>query len=445
MSQKHALMARIESREAVVGVVGLGYVGLPLLLEFSEAGFPTVGFDLDRAKVDSLATGISYIQHIAAERIAAAFGGGSPASHGTASATTDFADVARCDAVLVCVPTPLTTHRDPDLSFVESTAGSIAPHLRSGQIIVLESTTYPGTTEDILVPALEKGSGLRAGNDFFVAYSPEREDPSNADFSTSSIPKVVGGLDPGSLAVARALYGAVICRTVPVSSCRAAEATKLMENIFRSVNIALVNELKMVFDKMGIDVWEVVGAAKTKPFGFTPFYPGPGLGGHCIPIDPFYLTWKAREYGVATKFIELAGEINTSMPDYVVQRAILALNTQEKALKGSRILLVGLAYKRNVDDDRESPTYVLWEKLAQQGATVEYYDPYCPVVRPSRLHGALAGTVSRSWEDVINGEFDVAIIATAHDSVDHDALAAALPLVVDTRGACAAAPNVVRA
>jgi UDP-N-acetyl-D-glucosamine dehydrogenase len=363
---------------------------------------------------------------------------------GAARATTDFAAARECDALLICVPTPLTHHREPDLSYVTKTAAQLAPALRAGQLVCLESTTYPGTTEDELIPILEQGSGLKAGRDFFVAYSPEREDPNNRDFGTATIPKVVGGFDPDSLAAACALYGAVICRTVPVSTCRAAEATKLMENIFRSVNIALVNELKLVFTEMDIDIWEVVNAARTKPFGFMPFYPGPGLGGHCIPIDPFYLTWKAREYGIATRFIELAGEINTHMPDYVVQRTLLALNERGRTLKDCRLLLVGLAYKKNVDDDRESPSYALWKKFRDRGAAVSYFDPYCPAVPSKREHADLAGLPSCKWEE-IEGSFDVAVVATAHDNVDHDALAERVPLVIDTRGVCTPRDNVVRA
>jgi UDP-N-acetyl-D-glucosamine dehydrogenase len=437
---KTQLIRRIKDRDAVVGIVGLGYVGLPLLIEFAKEGFPVVGFDVDAKKISQLEAGKSYIRHIPAKAVAAIFGKGSKTT-----ATTDFARVPDCDAVIICVPTPLTRHREPDLSFIEGTARSIGPHARRGQLISLESTTYPGTTEEVLVPIVEELSGLKAGKDFFVAFSPEREDPNNKDYTTATIPKVVGGLDEDSLAVASALYGSVIVRTVPVSTCRAAEATKLVENIFRSVNIALVNELKTVFTEMGIDIWEVIRAASTKPFGFMPFYPGPGLGGHCIPIDPFYLTWKAREYGVVTKFIELAGEINTAMPKYVIQRAMLALNDVGKSLRGCRVLLVGLAYKKNVDDDRESPTYVLWEELLRHGAKVSYYDPYCPVVRPSREHSAFAGEKSVAWKDVNARRFDLAIVATAHDSVDHDELARKVPLVVDTRGVCATAANVVKA
>ena len=434
------LLRAIAEREARIGVIGLGYVGLPLALGFAEAGFPVTGFDTDAAKVDRLAAGTSYIRHIPDERVCRAF-----ASDGSTTATTDLAQVSTCDALLICVPTPLSEHREPDLRYVTGTAAAIGPHLRRGQLVILESTTYPGTTEEVLVPALEQACGLQAGRDFLAAYSPEREDPSNPDFGTAQIPKVVGGIDRASRTVAEALYSAVVCSTIPVSNCRAAEATKLLENVFRCINIALVNELKIVFDEMGIDIWEVVRAASSKPFGFMPFYPGPGLGGHCIPIDPFYLTWKAREYGMPTKFIELAGEINTAMPDYVVRRTILALNDAGKPLKDCRLLLVGLAYKKNVDDDRESPTYVLWEKFSRRGVLVDYYDPYCTVVPPTRRHAHLAGVRSRTWEEVARSAYDVAVIATAHDNVDHDALCRLAELVVDTRGVCAAAANVVSA
>ncbi len=441
---KAALLEAIRQHRAIVGVVGLGYVGLPLLLEFARRGFTVIGFDTDPAKIRKLKGGESYIRHIDTTAVAEMFAppdGARP----RADATPDFARARECDAILICVPTPLTAHRDPDLTYVEATGRALSPHLRQGQLIVLESTTYPGTTEDVLAPLLEAESGLRAGQDFHVAFSPEREDPNNSQYRTATIPKVVGGLTPDCLEVAQALYDQVITRTVPVSSCRAAEATKLMENIFRGVNIALVNELKTVFTEMGIDIWEVVQAASTKPFGYMPFYPGPGLGGHCIPIDPFYLTWKAREYGVTTKFIELAGEINTAMPKYVIHRTLLALNARGRALKDARVLLVGLAYKKNVDDDRESPTYVLWEELLKHGAVVDYYDPFCPVVRPSREHGAFAGIASRTWEDVAANGYDVAIVSTAHDGVDHDALAAWAGTVVDTRGVCKPAPNLIKA
>lgn len=437
---KQAMLDGIEKRDARIGVAGLGYVGLPLLMEFAKAGFPVVGLDIDEKKIIALEKGESYIRHIDSERIASLL-----TTNEKAHVTTDFSQARDCDAILICVPTPLTEHRDPDLSYIERTAESLAPHMRQGQLLVLESTTYPGTTEDVLVPVLEVGSGLKAGQDFFVAYSPEREDPNNTDYSTSTIPKVVGGIDQDSCDVACALYNAVICRTIPVANCRTAEATKLMENIFRCINIALVNELKVVFTEMDIDIWEVIRAASTKPFGFMPFFPGPGLGGHCIPIDPFYLTWKAKEYGISTRFIELAGEVNTSMPTYVIQRTMLALNDAGKSLKGSRILLVGLAYKKNVDDDRESPAYVLWEQLLKLGADVSYFDPYCPVVRPSREHSRFAGIHSVDMASIDKDHFDAAIIATGHDNVDHDAIVSKLPLVVDTRGVCRPAPNVVRA
>jgi len=433
-------IALVEQKKARVGIIGLGYVGLPLLIEFAKAGFPVAGFDVDQTKIEKIKTGDSYIRHIPSEAIK---------KHLTDNpdffGTTDFARVQDCNALLICVPTPLTSHRDPDLSYVLQTGEAIAPHLKPGQLVTLESTTYPGTTEEELVPVLEKGSNLKAGTDFFVAYSPEREDPNNKQFSTATIPKVIGGIDADSLAVATALYRTVICQMVPVSNCRTAEAAKLMENIFRCVNIALVNELKIVFNAMQIDVWEVIRAASTKPFGFMPFYPGPGLGGHCIPIDPFYLTWKAKEYGIASRFIELAGEVNTSMPSYVVHQTMLALNADGKPLHGSRIALLGLAYKKNVDDDRESPAYVIWEELLKHGALVSYHDPYCPVVRPSREHAHFAGVASIPI-GLVNGEnFDAAIITAGHDCIDYDAVAKCLPLIIDTRGVCTPGPHVYQA
>ncbi len=429
---------KIEQRDYVVGIIGLGYVGLPLMMEFAREQFPVCGFDVDPQKIEKLNAGETYIKHLSSDNITSWI-----ADNDKASVTTDFSKISDCDALLICVPTPLSEHRDPDLTYVEETARQIGPYLVKGQLVTLESTTYPGTTEEVLIPILEEESKLKAGKDFFVAYSPEREDPNNAKYNTRTIPKVVGGFDPSSSEIANSLYSAVICETVPVSTCRAAEATKLVENIFRCINIALVNELKMIFKEMDIDVWEVINAAKTKPFGFMPFYPGPGLGGHCIPIDPFHLTWKAREFGQHTRFIELAGEINTSMPNYVIQQTMLAMNEHGKALKGAKVLLVGLAYKKNVDDDRESPTYELWDQLVELGADVSYYDPYCPVVRPSREHGHYAGIKSVDWNDLEN--FDIAIISTNHDNVDHDELATRVPLVVDTRNACKAAENVVRA
>ncbi len=401
---KNELLKKLDDKSFVVGVVGLGYVGLPLNLCFAEKGFRSLGFDIDKMKVDSLNAGKSYIKHISSERIRKA------RESGFFAATTDYARLKECDAVLIAVPTPLNKNREPDMQFVVSSCEAVSKQLRKDQLIVLESTTYPGTTDELMVPILEK-SGLKVDKDFYAAFSPEREDPNNKDYRTETIPKVVGATSPDGLEVANKLYQQIVVRTVPVSSTRVAEATKLMENIFRSVNIALVNELKVAFAKMGINIWEVIEGAKTKPFGFMPFYPGPGLGGHCIPIDPFYLTWKAREYGVATRFIELAGEINTSMPGYVVQRTMDALNEVGKAMKGSKILLLGLAYKANVDDDRESPSYELMKELEAKGAIVEYNDPYVPVIRMTREHPQYAG--KKSVE--IRKGYDAIVISTAHD------------------------------
>jgi UDP-N-acetyl-D-glucosamine dehydrogenase len=412
-------------------IVGLGYVGLPLSLQFARSGVTVLGLDIDPAKVEALSQGRSYIRHIASEAVAEAV------KSGAFSASTDFSRIKDLDAVIICVPTPLNKNREPDISFIVDTGKAIAPHLRKGMLVVLESTTYPGTTDEDLRAVLEQGSGLKAGADFHLAFSPEREDPGNPDSQVAIIPKVVGGLTPACLEKATALYGKAIKTLVPVSSCRAAEATKLLENTFRSVNIALVNELKVVYAAMGIDVWEVINAAKTKPFGFMPFYPGPGLGGHCIPIDPFYLTWKAREYGLNTRFIELAGEVNTSMPEYVVHRVVDALNAQRKALNGSKILVSGLAYKPNVDDDRESPSYVLMDLLKQRGADVAYYDPYVPVIRPTREHPHWAGTRSVAWRrEVIQG-FDLVLVATHHAAVNYLELADWGRVIVDTRNAMA--------
>jgi UDP-N-acetyl-D-glucosamine dehydrogenase len=419
---KDSIISKIESKQAIVGVVGLGYVGLPLLLCFIEKGFHVIGFDIDEKKTHALLKGESYIRHIPGARIQKA------ASSGLLRATTDFAEVKNCDAVLIAVPTPLNRNREPDMSYIVSTCEAIAPHVRSGQLIVLESTTYPGTTEEVMVPILEKG-GLKADKDFYVAFSPEREDPSRTDFTTETIPKVVGSTSRDGLAVAEKVYQQIVVRTVPVSSARAAEATKLVENTFRAVNIALVNELKTTFMKMGIDVWEVIEAAKTKPFGYMPFYPGPGLGGHCIPIDPFYLTWKAREYEVQTKFIELAGEINTSMPDFVVTRVMEVLNELGRPLKGAKVLLLGLAYKPNVDDDRESPSYRLMEKLEEKGARVSYNDPYIPVIRPTREYSKYSG---RKSVEITKG-FDLILISTAHDIYRTTDLTGLNTPIVDTR------------
>ena len=422
-------MRRFEAREATVGIIGLGYVGLPLLKAVVEAGFSGLGLDVDPAKVEALRAGRSYIRHIPDEQIARL------RDSERFEATTDLARIAEPDAILICVPTPLTRHREPDLGFVVRTAEAIAPHLREGQLVVLESTTYPGTTAEVMKPILES-SGLRSGIELFLAYSPEREDPGNIDFATTAIPKVVGGDGPEALALACALYGQFVPRTVPVSSCAVAEAVKLTENIFRSVNIALVNELKIVYEAMGIDVWEVIDAAKSKPFGYMPFYPGPGLGGHCIPIDPFYLTWKAREYDIATRFIELAGEINTAMPHHVVERLARALDERfAKGLNGARILIVGLAYKKNVDDTRESPAYTIMELLERRGAKLAYHDPHVAAVPHTREHPEFAGMRSLALEPAALGAFDAALIVTDHDGVDYETLVAAMPLVVDSRNA----------
>jgi UDP-N-acetyl-D-glucosamine dehydrogenase len=414
-----------------IAVIGLGYVGLPLSLQFARSGVQVLGLDIDQTKVDALNQGRSYIRHIAAEAIAAA------AQDGSFSASADFRRIKEVEAVIICVPTPVNKNREPDISFITETGKSIAPHLQKGTLIVLESTTYPGTTDEDLRQVLEKGSGLKAGVDFHLAFSPEREDPGNPDSKVASIPKVVGGFTPACLERARALYSKAIKTVVPVSSCRAAEATKLLENIFRSINIALVNELKVVYEAMGIDIWEVIQAAKTKPFGFMAFYPGPGLGGHCIPIDPFYLTWKAREYGQNTRFIELAGEINTSMPVHVINRTAEALNTHRKSVNGSRVLVLGLSYKPNVDDDRESPSYVLMEILKKRGADVAYYDPYVPVIRLTREHPHWAGTRSVEWNRKTVESFDAVIIATNHQAVNYAELADWSKCIVDTRNAMA--------
>lgn len=423
-----------------IAIIGQGYVGLPLALQFARSGVSVVGLDIDASKVEALNAGRSYIHHISSSAIAEQL------TAGRFRASTDFGLVQKVEAVIICVPTPLNKNREPDISYIIETGKAMAPHLRKGTLVVLESTTYPGTTDEDLRAVLETGSGLKAGVDFHLAFSPEREDPGNPDSKVASIPKVVGGLTPACLAKATALYSKAIKTIVPVSSCRAAEATKLLENTFRGVNIALVNELKIVYAAMGIDVWEVINAAKTKPFGFMAFYPGPGLGGHCIPIDPFYLTWKAREYGQNTRFIELAGEVNTAMPEYVVRRVADALNEHSKAVKGSRILLLGLAYKANVDDDRESPTYVLMDLLSKRGATVEYHDPYVPVIRPSREHSHWAGKKSVAWNQASIAGFDLVLIATSHGCVNYQQLADWSSLIVDTRNAmatCTSKPGLV--
>jgi len=412
-----------------IAIVGLGYVGLPLALQFCRSGAKVVGIDIDVSKVAALKEGRSYIKHISAESI------GEQMASGRFDATADFSVITSVDAVIICVPTPLNKNREPDISFIVETGKEIAPHLRKGVLVSLESSTYPGTTDEDLLQVLEAGSGLKAGVDFALAFSPEREDPGNPQSVVATIPKVVGGLTPSCLKKAEEIYGIAIKTLVPVSSCRAAEATKLMENIFRCVNIALVNELKVVYGAMGIDIWEVIAAAKTKPFGFMPFYPGPGLGGHCIPIDPFYLTWKAREYGESTRFIELAGEINTKMPEHVVTRVAEALNAFKKPLNGSKVLVLGLAYKANVDDDRESPSYVLMELLKQHGAEVSYYDPFVPVIKLTREHPQWAGARSIEWGRDLVASYDCVLIATAHACVDYKQLSSWAQLIVDTRNA----------
>ncbi len=412
-----------------IAVVGLGYVGLPLCLQFAKNDCKVLGLDIDPHKVGAINAGQSYIHHIPTQNVA------EQVIAGRLKASTDFSLVSQSAAVVICVPTPLNKNREPDISYILKTGEAIAPHLKPGVLVVLESTTYPGTTDGDLLAVLEAGSTLKAGVHFHLAFSPEREDPGNPDSKVAKIPKVVGGLTPACRDKAVTLYLKAVEKVVPVSSCRAAEATKLLENIFRSVNIALVNELKVVYDAMGIDVWEVIEAAKTKPFGYMAFYPGPGLGGHCIPIDPFYLTWKAREYGQATRFIELAGEINTSMPQHVIYRLSDALNRHRKPLNGSKILIVGLAYKANVDDDRESPAYTLLDLLKNAGAQPAYYDPYVPVIKHTREHPHWAGLQSITWNRETLSDFDAVLIVTAHNNVDYKELVEWSKLVVDTRNA----------
>lgn len=428
-----SLADKLHHKQAVVGVVGLGYVGLPLVLAYGSAGMRVIGFDIDPSKIEHLRAGRSYIKHIPSAPVAACV------AAGTLEATTDFSRAAECDALILCVPTPLDQHHEPDLSYVIDTTEAVVPHMRAGQVLSLESTTYPGTTEEELRPRLE-ARGFRVGADVFLVYSPEREDPGNETFSATNIPKVVGGSTPACLEAGVSLYGSVFGQVVPVSSTQVAEFTKLLENIYRAVNIGLVNELKIAAERMGIDIWEVIQAASSKPFGFTPFYPGPGLGGHCIPIDPFYLTWKAREYGVHTRFIELAGEINRAMPEHVVQRVMTALNEHGKAVKGSRILLLGLAYKANVDDMRESPTFELWDRLEALGATVDYHDPHIPVVGPTREHSNRAGIRSVDWSPATLQATDCVVIATRHAAFNLAELAIHASLIVDTRNAMEAVP-----
>lgn len=451
MTLKQELLSKIHSKSAVIGIIGMGYVGLPLALTFAEKEFNVIGFDIDEKKIPLLNKGESYIKHIPSSRIQLARGlsGGNQVSSNRFSATSDFSGLMNVDAMIICVPTPLDEHREPDLTYIEESGKEISKYLREGQLVALESSTYPGTTEEVLLPILEHGisavvgvdldddpigipkRNMKVGENFFLAFSPEREDPNNPDYTTSTIPKVVGGVTPNCLEVATALYDQVIVKTVPVSSARAAEATKLLENIFRSINIALVNELKMVFDRMEIDVWEVIRAASTKPFGFMEFHPGPGLGGHCIPIDPFYLTWKAREYDISTKFIELAGEINTYQPYYVVEKTRDVLNQNGKSLSQSKILLVGISYKRNIDDMRESPSLKLIELFRSRGSQMDYYDPYIPKLPPTRKYNFEMSSVQ--LDSLTISSYDLVLISTDHDSIDYQLIADNAKLIVDTR------------
>jgi UDP-N-acetyl-D-glucosamine dehydrogenase len=433
------LQGRIRAHQATVGVIGMGYVGLPMALAFAERGFTVLGFDVDPVKVERLSRGEGYIKHLDPTRVAAQVG------RGKLSATADFTRLAEADAILVCVPTPLTPQREPDMSYVVDTARRIQETLRPGQLVVLESTTYPGTTDELMRGILEE-SGLRLGRDFLLAFSPEREDPGNRAYHTATIPKVVGGVDAASADVARALYDEVIASTVAVSSARTAEAVKLTENVFRAVNIALVNELKVVYDKMGIDIWEVLDAAATKPFGFMRFNPGPGWGGHCIPLDPFYLAWKAREFGVSTRFVELAGEVNVRMPEYVVEKLMLALNDRGKPMKGSRVLVLGLAYKKDIDDPRESPAFEVIEKILRLGATVSYHDPHVPRAPRMRSWPDLPPMASEPLTPALLAEHDAVVVVTDHSAVDYAMVAEHARLIVDTRGVYRAPrENVVKA
>jgi UDP-N-acetyl-D-glucosamine dehydrogenase len=420
------MLKKIEDGSAIVGVIGLGYVGLPLLHAFHKAGFRVVGFDVDPRKIEALRRGENYLKHLGPGMVK------EMVSVGRFEATDDFARLAEPDAIISCVPTPLGRHLEPDLSYVEKTAEDIAKTLRKGQLVCLESTTYPRTTREVMLPKFQ-ARGLECGTDFYLAYSPEREDPGRKDFNTQTIPKLVGGIDAASTEVATALYRKAVKQVIPVSSAEVAESAKLLENIYRAVNIALVNEMKMVLDAMGIDVWEVVDAAKTKPFGFQAFYPGPGLGGHCIPIDPFYLTWKAREVGMPTRFIELAGEVNRGMPDYVVRRTALALNDRGKAIKGSKILVLGLAYKPDVDDVRESPSFELIEKLEELGALVDYNDPHVPQTHKMRHHDLQMSSVQLSPDTL--KRYDCILVATHHAAYDWQQIADHAKLIVDTRNA----------
>ena len=430
---------RIESREALVGVIGLGYVGLPLAMTFAEKGFRVLGFDIDSGKIEAIGAGRNYIKHLDGNRLTDAI------ASGRLSATADFRRLAEPDVLIICVPTPLTSQREPEMSYVVNTVQQIRVQLRRGQLVILESTTYPGTTDELVRGILEQ-SGLKCGRDFFLAFSPEREDPGNSSYHTATIPKIVGGVDRPGGDLAQRLYDQIVVRTVRVENAREAEAAKLVENIFRAVNIALVNELKIVFDRMGIDVWNVLDAASTKPFGFMRFNPGPGWGGHCIPLDPFYLSWKAREYGVTPKFIELAGEVNVRMPEYVLEKLSLALNDRRKPVRGSRILVLGIAYKKDIDDPRESPAFEVIEGLLRLGAEVAYHDPHVPKAPRMRSWPNLPPLVSEPLTAESLQRHDAAVIVTDHSAVDYDFVAAHSPLVIDTRGIYRnPRPNVVKA
>ena len=418
------LIEKLESKTALIGIVGLGYVGIPLALRYAEAGYRVLGLDIDPDKISHIENGKTYIKHIPDSAIATAVGQGFAAS-------TDFSRARDADALILCVPTPLDKHREPDLSYVLNTMDSLLPYLRKGQVVSLESTTYPGTTDEELKPRIES-TGHSVGEDIFLVYSPEREDPGNPDFNTRTIPKVCGGDSPADQAVGMALYKNVIDRVVPVSSTRAAEMTKLLENIHRAVNIGLVNEMKVVADKMGVDIYEVIDAAATKPFGFVPYYPGPGLGGHCIPIDPFYLTWKAREYGINTRFIELAGEVNSAMPEYVLGKVISGLNAQKKAINGSRVLMLGIAYKKNIDDMRESPSVEIMQLIQNCGAQIDYSDPYVPVFPKMRRYRFDLKSVDATAEAI--AAYDCVVVGTNHDDFDYDMIRQHAKLIVDSRG-----------
>ena len=430
---KQQLIEKINKKEAIIGIIGLGYVGLPLMLEFCENDFKVLGFDKDHEKEKLLNDGKSYIKHISEKRISL------QKDRNYFEATSDFSRLSEPDALIMCVPTPLNKHREPDMSYITSTVDTIKKYMRKGQLITLESTTYPGTTDELLLPQFENAfieqgistEKLHVGQDFFLAFSPEREDPNNPNYNTKTIPKVVGGVTPSCLEVAQTMYDFVIDETVPVTSTKAAEATKLLENIYRSVNIALVNELKMVFHKMDIDIWEVVEAAKTKPFGYQAFYPGPGLGGHCIPIDPFYLTWKAREYEMNTRFIELAGEVNTYQPKFVLQRAMEVLNEKAKSLKGAKVLILGLAYKKNVDDMRESPSLKLIEIFREKGAIVDYHDPFIPSMPNTRKYQYQMNSVELTKENLES--YDLVLLSTDHDNLDYQFIYEKADLILDTR------------